>query len=221
MSKTIENPSASAVVRDSIRRAILSGELEAGQQLAQEDLARRFEVSRIPVREALRQLESEGLVTYKTNRGAVVSSPTLAEIIEMFDIRSALECRAFRLAIPNMTEMDIERARQVLNLYDTEPDVERWSEMNWEFHSILYLPCDRPRLLALIDANYSNVGRFTRVFVSQTSGRDRPQKEHYELLDLASRHETDQAVKLLEDHIFYSQKIVQASFRNRQRQQDS
>lgn len=205
---------APEMIQDSLRSEILRGSLEAGQQLTQEDLARRFETSRIPVREALKKLESEGLVTYYPNRGAVVSAPTLAEIVEMFDIRVALECRALRIAIPHISDIEIDQAREVLRQYDAEQDPERWGAMNWEFHSMLYRPCDRPKLLSLINANYGNVGRFTRTRVSRAAGRDRPQEQHYQLLELVTEQRADEAAKLLEDHILYSLKMIQAAMRN-------
>lgn len=205
--------SAPEMIRNVLREAILSGELEAGRQLRQDELARRFALSRIPVREALRQLEAEGLITYHPRRGAVVSTMSPEEISEMFDIRIALECRALRLAIHNMTEADLEQARELLQIYDQEPDPVRWGEMNWAFHWALYVPCDRPKLLALIQANFGNVGRFVRLQVSKAAGHDKPQSDHWTLLRLCSEHQPDKAAKLLEDHIAYSQKVLRSSLR--------
>jgi DNA-binding GntR family transcriptional regulator len=201
-------------VRDSLRTDILEGTLKAGEQLTQEELARRFDTSRIPVREALRQLEAEGLVTYLPNRGAIVSAPTIAEIIELFEIRIALECCALRLAVPNMTELDLGPAEEVLRQYDKESDPARWGEMNWRFHSLLYAPCEKPRLLSMINANYGNIGRFTRSRVSRAAGREKPQEQHYELLRLVTEKNAEDAVKLLAEHIQYSQKMLQHSLRS-------
>ena len=87
-------------VREELRRAISQGEFAPGVQLRQDELAERFGTSRIPVREALRQLEAEGFVTLLPNRGAVVSDLSIDEVIELLEIRIALECHALRLAIP-------------------------------------------------------------------------------------------------------------------------
>jgi DNA-binding GntR family transcriptional regulator len=200
-------------VRLRLREAILNGELQAGTQLRQDELAQQFAISRIPVREALRQLEAEGLITYQPHRGAVVSTMSSEEIGEMFDIRIALEGRALRLAIDNMTEADLRHARELLRRYDKEGYPARWGELNWEFHSALYAPCDRPKLLGLIEANFGNVGRFIRLQVSKATGHDRPQAEHHRLVELCAEHRTDEAVKLLEEHIAYSQKVVRSSLR--------
>lgn len=207
--------SAPDLVRSALRRAIVEGELEGGLQLKQDELAERFGVSRIPVREALKQLAAEGLVTFHPNRGAVVSSVSLDEVLEMLEIRIALECRALRLAIPNMLDEDFEEASQILADYDREPSARNWGEMNWRFHQTLYVPCHRPRLLAMIDANYGHVGRFTRVQVSLAAGKERPQREHHQILDACRRGEIERAVKLLEEHIIHTQKSLLAASRPR------
>ena len=102
--------SAPNTVREGLRRAILAGEFAPGSQLRQDELAQRFGTSRIPVREALRQLEAEGLVSILPNRGATVSSLSLDEVLELMEIRIALECRALRMAIPNMVDTDLDFA---------------------------------------------------------------------------------------------------------------
>ncbi|NTG32083.1 GntR family transcriptional regulator, partial [Agrobacterium rhizogenes] len=99
--------SAPELVRDGLREAILTGAYEEGQQLRQDELAEQFGTSRIPVREALRQLEGEGLVELHANKGAVVKGSSVEDVLEMLDIRIALECRALKLAIPNMAAEDL------------------------------------------------------------------------------------------------------------------
>jgi DNA-binding GntR family transcriptional regulator len=201
------------LVRSELRRAIIDGELAGATQLKQDELAERFGVSRIPVREALKQLAAEGLVTFHPNRGAVVASLSLDEVMEMLEIRIALECRALRLAIPNMLEEDFEQATQILADYDKEPSARKWGEMNWRFHEMLYAPCHRPKLLAMIDANYGHVDRFTRFQVSLAAGKERPQREHYQILDACRQGDADRAARLLEEHIAYTQKSLLAATR--------
>ncbi|MGN8545983.1 GntR family transcriptional regulator [Bradyrhizobium sp. 13971] len=119
--------SAPDAVREALRAAISSGELAPGLQLRQDELAARFGTSRIPVREALRQLEAEGFVTFLPNRGAVVSDLSIDEVIELLEIRIALECHALRLAIPAMGEIDLEETTKILRAYDAEPDPAQWA----------------------------------------------------------------------------------------------
>jgi len=203
------------VVCEHLRRAILSGELAQGAPLRQDALADQFGISRIPVREALRQLAHEGWVQIAPNRGATVTSLSLDEVLEMLDIRIALECHALRLAIPHMVEEDFAVAQEALQSYGGEDEPERWAQMNWRFHRALYAPCQRPRLLQLIEENHRHIHRFVLRQVSRASGRERPQKEHYRLLALCREQATEEAVRLLSAHIEQTQKNVQASQRHR------
>jgi DNA-binding GntR family transcriptional regulator len=202
--------SAPDAVRQKLRAAIRSGKLAPGLQLKQDELAERFGTSRIPVREALRQLEVEGYVTIHPNRGAVVAQLSLDEILELLEIRVALECHALRIAIPQMGDIDLETADCILRSYDQEPEPESWGEMNWAFHESLYAPCNRPKLLAMIEANYGHVSRFVRGMVSRTVGKERPQQEHYKILAACQKGDVDRAVHLLGEHIAHTQKSLMA-----------
>ncbi len=203
------------IVGEHLRKAIFSGEVAPGAQLRQDELAERYGTSRIPVREALRQLEAEGLVVIQPNRGAIVSSVSLKDVLEMLEIRIALECRALKLAIPNMIEDDLKHAATILHSYDEEPQPQKWGEMNWKFHRTLYMPCDRPKLIAMIEANYGHVSRFTRLQVSLAAGKERPQSEHHALLELCRNGDVKKAVALLEEHIVHTQKSLMATARHR------
>src|SRR4029077_2026095 len=125
-----------------LRDMILSGEIAEGEQLRQDALAAAHGVSRIPLREALRQLEAEGLVSFFPHRGAVVSTLSLAEIEELFEIRALIEADVLRRAIPHLTADDLDRAEEIVDTarvaFQRESDVGRWGELNWKFHSTLY-----------------------------------------------------------------------------------
>lgn len=196
-----------------LRDRILSGTLAGGVPLRQEELAARYGVSRSPVREALRQLEADGLVTYEANRGAVVSSVSLADALEMLEIRIALECRALRLAVPLMTDSDFARIAAVLEAYGDAETATDWGRLNRDFHIALYAPSDRPRLLALIQDNFDNANRFARLQVSIATGKERPHREHQDIFLACRDGDIDAAVQLLEAHIAYSQKALAAAVR--------
>ena len=207
--------SAPELVRDRLREDIFSGVLVAGQQLRQDEIADRFGTSRIPVREALRQLESEDLITYQSNKGAIVKGISIDDVIQMFDIRIALECRALKLAIPHMAEEDIDLAQEILDNYDHESDPAAWGDMNWKFHWMLYEPCNRPKLLNMIEANYGHVNRYTRTQISLFTGKVQPQEDHVKLLNLCRAGKVDEAVKYLEAHIEKAQKSLSAAARRK------
>src|SRR5579864_7793422 len=108
---------ASAVV-ERLREKILSGELREGEQLRQDAIADEFQISRIPVREALSHLAAEGLIKIVANRGAIVSALSPEEIGELFETRAVLECYMLRHAIPNLKEEDFERAEDILRQFE-------------------------------------------------------------------------------------------------------
>jgi DNA-binding GntR family transcriptional regulator len=205
--------SAPELVRDQLREEIFSGQLIVGQQLRQDEIAERFGTSRIPVREALRQLESEHLITYQPNKGAIVKGLSIQEVLQMFDIRIALECHALKLAIPHMAEEDLATAEDILQRYQHCTDPTIWGEMNWRFHWCLYEPCNRDKLLNLIEANYGHLNRYARTQISLSSGKEQPQEEHFVLLSLCREGKTEKAVQFLYQHIEKAQKSLHAKLR--------
>src|SRR5256885_471490 len=153
-SAPIPRQSLSAAVVERLTEKILSGELREGEQLRQDAIAAEFQISRIPVREALSHLAAEGLITIVANRGAIVSALAPEEIEQLFETRAVLECYMLRCAIPNFTDADFARAEEILKKYEQslEKDSEmmNWGEWNWSFHSTLYAPAKRPTMLAFI-----------------------------------------------------------------------
>lgn len=188
------------LIADALRKAILRGLFQSGQSLRQDEIATQFGVSRIPVREALRQLEAEGLVTLYPNRGATVSALSPAEIQEICEIRIALETTVIQLAIPQMATSDLQKAKTILEMTQ-ETEASRWAELNWEFHATLYTPANRPRLLSLIKTLHINIDRYVRLQIIKTNTLERSQQEHYQLLDACQQQDTKAAVKLLRRHI--------------------
>jgi len=189
------------LVAEVLREAILLGVLKGGEQLPQDEIAAHLGVSRIPVREAFRQLEAEGLVVFYPHRGAVVSELSNREVEEIYEIRIALETTAIRLAIPHLSERDVQRAEKVLDEIDLAPDVAKWCVLNREFHTVLYTPADRPRLLALINTMRTNVERYQRIYISLMQHQANSQGEHREILDACRRHDVRSAVRDLERHL--------------------
>lgn len=189
------------LIADALRQAILHGIFQEGESLRQDQIATKFGVSRIPVREALRQLEVEGLVTFYTNRGATVSVLSPAEAQELCEIRAALETTALRVALPQLQAEDMQKAEALLAATDQATDVGRWSELNWEFHATLYAPARRPRLMTMLKAIHVNMDRYVRLQMSQMHYLERSQKEHYQLLAACRQQDTPGAIALLEAHI--------------------
>ena len=202
--------SADAVTA-SLRDLILDGTLGSGLQLRQEDLAKRFGVSRIPVREALGRLQAEGLVEHFANRGSVVASRSIEDLLETLDIRIALETRALKLALPHLTVKHFKAAREIMRRYDESESPRQWTELNLEFHLTLYRPCGRPRLVRMIEELVRGINIHLRQHISHTVGRGNPQAEHKDILKACVEGDGPLAVRLTEQHIERTKAALVAS----------
>lgn len=201
----IPRQSLTSAVAEKIRDQIIRGEIQEGAQLRQDAIANQFRVSRIPVREALRQLDAEGLIAIVPNRGAIVPALSPEDIEELFTIRALLEPEVLKLSIPRLTEDDFSEATAVLGQYVNElrrdDHVSSWGRLNWQFHSILYSRANQPRFMAII-RNVNNSGeRYTRLQLYLTHGMKRANEEHHQLLELCHQRDVRGACQLLRQHI--------------------
>jgi DNA-binding GntR family transcriptional regulator len=201
----IPRQSLTSAVADKLRDQIIRGEIPEGAQLRQDAIANKYQVSRIPVREALRQLDAEGLIAIVPNRGAIVPALSPNDIEELFSIRALLEPEVLKLSIPHLRESDFSEAEAVLAEYVSElrrdDHVSVWGRLNWQFHSILYSRADQPRFMAII-RNVNNSGeRYTRLQLYLTHGIERANDEHHQILDLCRRRDVSAACQLLRLHI--------------------
>lgn len=201
------------IIKDQLRYEIQKGTLPTGTQLRQDALAERFNTSRLPVREALRQLEAEGLVTYQRNRGAVVAGMDVAQICEMLDIRIALECHAAKIGVPNMVARDFDAMQRILEQYDASDSVSEWAEYNRHFHLALSAASNNLRLRRLIEEFCLNTDRYTHELISEATGKENPQSDHYAILEACKRRDADTVVRLLEAHIQETKNNLMATAR--------
>ena len=206
-------PTAADHVADILREAIADGSLKAGTPLRQDELAARFGFSRMPVRDALRLLEAEGIVSIHPTRGAFVARMDAAEIGEIFAIRELIEGEALRLSLPKLTAQRLTEAEALLDRIDIEPDVGRWGALNRAFHLTLYSACGNARLLALIEAQHNAGDRYVRVLLSSLDYRARSQAEHRKLLVACLRHDAKQALAWLERHLRDGSKTLVSAVR--------
>ncbi len=197
-------------VTTQLRDMILTGKVAIGVQLKQEALARHFGVSRIPVREALKRLQAEGLVEHTPHAGSVVAAQSTFELVQALDIRIGLEMRALALAVPNMKPDDIKAARNVIARYDASDNPREWTELNLEFHLTLYRPCARPKLLKMIEELVRSADIHLRVQQSSRLGRKSPQTEHRAILAACAAKDADKATRLLLEHIEHTQTALLA-----------
>ena len=200
---------------DKLRDQIIRGEIPEGAQLRQDVIASRYQVSRIPVREALRQLDAEGLITILPNRGAIVPELSPDDIEELFAIRALLEPEVLKHSIPRLSPADFAHADEILDKFikelRREDHISSWGRLNWQFHSTLYSRAERPHFMAII-RNVNHKGeRYTRLQLYLTHGVKRANDEHHELLELSRQGQVNAACKLLRQHIIYAgQSLKQA-----------
>lgn len=189
---------------EQLRGRILAGELAEGTALRQDALAQQYGVSRIPLREALRRLEAEGLVRIEPNKGAVVADFRPEEIGELFEMRAALEPELIRLAVPLVRAADLDEAATALDLYERALDkgqVADWGALNWRFHAALYRAAGRPRWLELVAQLNRQTDRFVRLQLALTGALDRARSEHRSILALARAGDAEEAAALVRRHI--------------------
>jgi DNA-binding GntR family transcriptional regulator len=201
----IPRQSLASAVMDRLREQILNGELREGEQLRQDAIATEFQISRIPVREALSHLAAEGLITIVANRGAVVSSLAPEEIEQLFETRAVLECYMLRCAIPNLEEADFQNAEGILKSFEDslerDSEIVNWGAWNWNFHSTLYAPANRPTMLAFIKTLNNNCDRYTRLHLVFTRALHQAGQAHRELLKACRSRNPDVASAALWKHI--------------------
>ena len=223
-SSAIPRQSLAAAVVERLREKILHGDLREGEQLRQDAIATEFQISRIPVREALSHLAAEGLITIVANRGAVVSALSPDEIMELFETRAVLECYMLRKAIANFTEKDFQGVQEILQHYEesleNDADVKSWGQWNWAFHSALYAPANRPVMLSFLKTLNNNCDRYTRLHLVFTRDLHLAGKAHHELLDACRTKDPDIASDALWKHITTAGEYLK-EFIQRHREQHS
>lgn len=190
-----------AEIADSIRRQILRGELEPGAAMRQDELAASLAISRVPVREALRSLVAEGLITWESQRGFRVARLAPVEAREILEIRAVLEVQALEWAFANIDKTALAAAENALKRARVTKSLDEWSELNAAFHGALLAPCGRPQLLAMIQALNNRTDRYIRLLVARADYRRRAEREHRAILAAVEVGNLPAAISLLRQHI--------------------
>ena len=202
-------------VAEQIREQILRREIKGGEPLRQDAIAKSFGTSIIPVREALRQLAAEGLVELKSHRGAVATELTLDKALEWINLRRLIETDLISAAIDNITEEDLGKAEQVLGRLDRameeRTEIDHWSDYNFEFHSMLYAPANRPETMKILESLHAKCDRYLRLQLLTGDHIERAEEEHQRLIDLCRQRDKRAAKSLTNDHIVgIEQDLVEA-----------
>lgn len=190
-------------IANSLRELILSGRMEPGSRVRQEDIADDFGLSRIPVREALRILENEGLVVLKPNSGAWIARLDKAECVEIYKIREQLEPLAITESCSNLDASTIDELQALADEMQFSEDKDAFLRLDRVFHLRSYSAAGLPQLLQLIHRYWNCTQQYRRAFTGRTGqgGMKVLHFEHQLIVDALRRRDGEQAGRVLQGHI--------------------
>lgn len=191
-------------VFNQIREAILFGQYKSGEELRESAIAHELGVSRTPVREALRQLELEGLVKIIPNKGAQVISLSVKDIKDIYAIRSHLEGLCTRWACEHITKEQIEDLEEIVYLSDfhaMKNHYEQMLDLDNKFHDIIYEASESKMLRHLLKDFHHYVQRVRKITLSSPERAIQSNKEHEAILDALKEHNPDKAEELAHKHM--------------------
>lgn len=206
--KRMEKPEQNKPIREStyetLKHAIILGEIPAGTRLIETAYAESMHISRTPLREAFRKLELDGLVEYVARRGVVVSAFTLEDIEEIYTIRNALMMLIVPSIIANITEAHLIKLQKILDKMDVAQeahDAQTLAILNREFHGTIEQVSDKRRILRVIESQEEFVMRFSRMAIDSIVRRSNAHQEHHEMLRLLHTKDEDAFSQLIRKHI--------------------
>lgn len=197
---TAKSDTIAAQISKTLASRIIAGEIEAGSRLRQDHIAAEFGASHVPVREAFRRLEAQGLVVSEPRKGVRVAGFSLEEVREVAEMRAALEGLALRNALPHMTKSILDQAEEANRAGDQARDVQSWEEANRRFHRIILTPCGMPRLLKAVDDLHTASARF--LFSGWRAEWEAPtDRDHRAILDALRTGQGEMAASVLARHV--------------------
>jgi DNA-binding GntR family transcriptional regulator len=192
---------------------IVSGALRPGERLRQDQVALAFRTSHVPVREAFRRLDAQGLVVTEPRRGVRVASLAAADVMEVAEMRAALETLALRHALPKLLPADIARAREALESCVGQSEVAEWEAANRRFHEAITSPCHLPRLMASIADLHKTSARHLFATWQTLGWQPRSDDEHRAILRAVEAKQVDHACELLAGHVLEAGRALAAALR--------
>jgi DNA-binding GntR family transcriptional regulator len=202
------------VVYQSLKNAILTGELKPGQQLSENLIANKLSVSRTPVREALRSLENENLVSVLSGRKVIVSVPTIQEIEEIYDIRLIVETEALRRITPDESAI-IQQLEACIKMAEVHLENENLGELhktNSEFHLTIISALQNNKMKQFLDSLQDTMSRYRFYSLTSRVWARSSEDEHSQILNQLKQGDTESAVRILRQHLTTAKAIVKAMF---------
>ncbi len=199
------------VVFNTLRKAILRGDLKPNERLMELPLAKKLGVSRTPVREAIRKLELEGLVVMYPRRGAKVAQITVKSIRDVLEIRRVLEVLAVTKACRNITQEGIMQLRTALKQFKdviNSEDLTKVAEADVKFHDTIYNATNNPKLIGILNNLREQMYRYRMEYIKDKTSHIMLVKEHEELVNAIVNRDVKNATKIAEKHIDNQEEAV-------------
>ncbi|HWQ96548.1 MAG TPA: GntR family transcriptional regulator [Clostridia bacterium] len=199
-----------------LREGIISGKLPGGMQLKQDEISAALNVSHIPVREALRRLEAQGLVRIHANRGAAVTELTRSELLDMMEVRATLSVMMLRNSAPMLTRSDFDALEEIVRQQreTTGEDIVRSEELNYKFHEILTSHAKNSMANFLLELVHANIDRYLRSnFYGSAQTREISINEHEAIIQTCREGDFESACNLLRDHILNAKQFIPTSMK--------
>jgi DNA-binding GntR family transcriptional regulator len=196
---------AEAVTRDladAIRQRIFTGELRPGELLSQKAIAAALGVSRIPVREALRVLDGEGLVVNEPGLGTRVRLFDTDGLRELYEVRQNLEGTLARHVIEHVTEADVVELERLVAEMDQTYDVDRWSDVNWRFHAVMHRISHRPTTVRILQHLFAQAEPYSRMFLRTGHHLELAQAQHHTMIGQLRGSDIEGLAAEMSNHIF-------------------
>lgn len=192
---------AHEIVRDTLRQAILRGSLPGGTRLVQADIAKQLTVSTTPVREALRDLATEGLIRLDPHRGAIVEQLTYEEIREIHDLCKLLEPEAMLRAASHVSNEQVARCLSLIELMEHEDDVGKWTDYNRQFHATLAERIPSPRLIAILNRLRDSAAPYVGLSLTAQEHRSEANADHREMIEVLRSGDGKRLAEIAERHL--------------------
>lgn len=201
---------ASARVADALREAIVGGEYPPGSRIRQEEIAERFGASRVPVREALKALEADGLVTLVANTGAWVTQLSLAECEEVYQTRERVEPLLLRYSAPHLDDAELDELERLAERMAETSDVEEFLRLDREFHQRSYAGADTLVLGDLVRRLWNTTQPYRRAYTLMIDAHSQRivHDEHHMLVTALRDHDIDTAERVIEGHIRRTRRLL-------------
>lgn len=202
--RTAENLPIRDIAYETLKHAIIIGEIPAGSRIVETTYAEKMHISRTPLREAIRKLERDGLVEYTLHKGVVVRAFTIHDIEEIFDIRNAMMMMILPSVVENVTDDDIRKLQAILDKMDVaqeKADADALAVLNRAFHSAFEHISNRKRVLNVIDSQEEYIIRFSAMTIASIVRRSNAHQEHHQMLQLLKDKELKRLKELTHHHL--------------------